>query len=88
MTAVRASRVGDSPNRVGGIGRVTGGQRYLADLHVPDLLHAKLVTLDCARARILGVDASAALALPGVHLVMTADDLPQPWLRRPLHSRK
>jgi len=78
MTAVRASRVGDSPNRVGGIGRVTGGQRYLADLHVPDLLHAKLVTLDCARARILGVDASAALALPGVHLVMTADDLPQP----------
>ncbi|HEY3336702.1 MAG TPA: xanthine dehydrogenase family protein molybdopterin-binding subunit [Candidatus Limnocylindrales bacterium] len=75
MTA--PGRVGASPNRVGGIGRVTGAQAYLADLRV-DALHARLVTLDVARARILGVDASAALALPGVHLVMTAADLPQP----------
>ena len=75
------SRVGDSPNRVGGIDRVTGAQRYLADLPVADALHAKLVTLDCARARILGIDASEALALPGVHLVMTADDLPTPMPR-------
>jgi CO/xanthine dehydrogenase Mo-binding subunit len=73
-----AGRVGTSPNRVGGIGRVTGGQAYLADIHVPDALHAALVTLDCARARIIAVDPGAALALPGVHLVMTADDLPQP----------
>ena len=76
-----AARVGDSPNRVGGIDRVTGAQRYLADLPVADALHAKLVTLDCARARILGIDASEALALPGVHLVMTADDLPKPMPR-------
>jgi CO/xanthine dehydrogenase Mo-binding subunit len=73
--------VGDSPNRVGGIGRVTGGQPYLADLKVADALHAKLVTLDCARARIDGIDASRALAMPGVHLVLTADDLPQPMPR-------
>ncbi len=71
-------RIGGSPNRVGGIGRVTGAQQYLADLPTADVLHAKLVTLDCARARIISVDASAALALPGVRLVMTADDLPQP----------
>ena len=71
-------RVGGSPNRVGGIGRVTGGQHYLADLRVPDALHAALVTLDCARARIIGIDATRALAMPGVHLVMTAEDLPQP----------
>ena len=71
-------RVGGSPNRVGGIGRVTGGQHYLADLRVPDALHAALVTLDCARARIVGVDATRALAMPGVHLVLTAEDLPQP----------
>jgi CO/xanthine dehydrogenase Mo-binding subunit len=73
-----AGRVGDSPNRVGGIDRVTGAQAYLADIQRPDALHAKLVTLDCARARILRVDPTAALALPGVHLVMTAGDLPQP----------
>ena len=41
------------PNRVGGIDRVTGAQPYLADLRVADALHAKLVTLACARARIL-----------------------------------
>ena len=72
-----ASRIGESPARVGGIGRVTGDQRYVADLRV-DTLHAKLVSVDAPRARILGVDASAALALPGVRLVLTADDLPQP----------
>ena len=72
------NRIGGSPARVGGVGRVTGAQQYVADLRVADTLHAKLVTLDCARARIISVDASAALALPGVHLVMTADDLPQP----------
>jgi CO/xanthine dehydrogenase Mo-binding subunit len=72
------NRIGGSPARVGGVGRVTGAQQYVADLRVADVLHAKLVTLDCARGRIISVDATAALALPGVHLVMTADDLPQP----------
>ena len=71
-------RIGGSPARVGGVGRVTGAQQYLADLPSADALHAKLVTLDCARARIVSVDASAALQLAGVHLVMTAGDLPQP----------
>ena len=71
-------RVGESPNRVGGIGRVTGATRYLADLEVADALHAALVTLDTARARIVAIDPTDALALPGVHLVLTADDLPQP----------
>ena len=77
MTALEG-RVGDSPNRVGGIDRVTGAQQYLADLHPADALHAKLVTVDCAHARIRGVDKAPALALPGVRLVLTADDLPQP----------
>jgi CO/xanthine dehydrogenase Mo-binding subunit len=72
------SVVGASPNRVGGIGRVTGAQAYLADLRLADALHAKLVTVPVARARIDGVDAAAAMALPGVRLVMTAADLPQP----------
>jgi CO/xanthine dehydrogenase Mo-binding subunit len=75
---IAAGRVGESPNRVGGIGRVTGGQRYLADLQVTDVLHAALVTLDVARARLGPIDASEALAVPGVHLVLSAADLPQP----------
>jgi CO/xanthine dehydrogenase Mo-binding subunit len=74
-------RVGGSPNRVGGIGRVTGAQQYLADLQVADVLHAKLVTVPCAHARIRSVDAAPALGLPGVRLVLTADDLPKPMPR-------
>ena len=76
-----AHAIGGSPARVGGLDRVTGGQRYVADIHLPDVLHAKLVTLDCARARIVSVDPSAALRVPGVRLVMTAADLPQPVSR-------
>jgi CO/xanthine dehydrogenase Mo-binding subunit len=71
-------RVGGSPNRVGGIGRVTGAQQYLADLRVADALEARLVTVPVARARIDAIDPGPALALPGVRLVLSAADLPQP----------
>ena len=76
-----AGRVGDSPRRVGGPDRVTGLQRYVADFHLPDELHAGLVTVPVARARIVAIDASAAERLPGVRFVMTAADLPQPMPR-------
>ena len=70
--------VGASVQRGGGRDRVTGRQQYAADLQIPDALHAKLVTLDCARARIVSIDTSEACRVPGVRLVMTAADLPQP----------
>ena len=73
-----AARIGDSPNRVGGRERVTGQQLYVADIRLPGTLQARLVTLDCARARIISIDKTAAENLPGVSLVMTAADLPQP----------
>ncbi len=76
-----ASIIGTSPNRVGGIGRVTGLNEYVADIRLPDVLEARLVTLDCAHARIISIDASEALAVPGVRLVMTAADLPLPMPR-------
>jgi CO/xanthine dehydrogenase Mo-binding subunit len=73
--------IGTSPNRVGGADRVTGRQDYVADIRLPNVLEAKLVKLDCARARIISIDTSAALQVPGVRLVMTADDLPRPMPR-------
>ncbi|MFV2063522.1 MAG: xanthine dehydrogenase family protein molybdopterin-binding subunit, partial [Chloroflexota bacterium] len=57
---------------------VTGEQQYVADIAFKDVLHAKLVTIPCGRGRIVSVDTSAAQQVPGVHLVMTAADLPQP----------
>lgn len=74
-------RVGVSTRRVGGEDRVTGRQRYVGDIPLEGMLHVKLVHLECARARIISVDASEALALPGVVAVVTAADLPQPMPR-------
>jgi CO/xanthine dehydrogenase Mo-binding subunit len=73
--------IGGSPNRVGGIGRVTGRQQYVADIPLDDALHVKLVTVDAPRARIGSIDKAAALRVPGVRLVMTPDDLPRPMPR-------
>jgi CO/xanthine dehydrogenase Mo-binding subunit len=70
--------IGRSIPRVGGIERVTGAQRYVADVHLDNALQVKLVHLGCARARIRSIDAIAAAAVDGVRSVMTAADLPQP----------
>jgi CO/xanthine dehydrogenase Mo-binding subunit len=73
--------IGASPNRVGGAARVTGGQAYVADIALDGVLQVKLVTVDAARARILSIDPAPALEVPGVRLVMTPADLPDPMPR-------
>jgi len=78
---MKAGLIGESPRRVGGPDRVTGHQRYVADIHLADELHASLVTVPCAHARIISIDASAAERVPGVRLIVSAADLPQPMLR-------
>ena len=62
--------------RVEGPDKLTGAARYAAD-HRPDgVLHAVLVGAPVAAGRLRGVDAAAALVLPGVTAVLTAADLP------------
>ncbi len=78
---MRATGVGASIQRGGGYGRVTGQQQYVADIRLQDALQVKLVTLDCARARIIAIDTDAARQVPGVRLVVSAADLPQPVAR-------
>ncbi|MFN8621485.1 MAG: xanthine dehydrogenase family protein molybdopterin-binding subunit [Chloroflexota bacterium] len=57
--------------------RVTGALRYALDEPpIAGMLHARLVLGVYAHARIDAIDASAALAIPGVVAVLTADDLP------------
>jgi CO/xanthine dehydrogenase Mo-binding subunit len=70
--------VGARATRVGGLDRVTGRQAYVADIPLDDVLHVKLVTLPVARARIGAIDTRAACDVPGVQLVFTAADLPDP----------
>ncbi|MGW2490897.1 molybdopterin-dependent oxidoreductase [Streptomyces sp. NPDC001606] len=54
---------------------LTGDARYVADLTVPGMLHARFVRSPHAHARITGIDVAPALAVPGVVAVYTAADL-------------
>src|SRR6266404_9830913 len=56
---------------------LTGRGRYVDDLRLADLLHAAIVRSPHAHARVLGVDARRALALPGVVAVLTLAELPE-----------
>src|SRR5947209_1687001 len=56
---------------------LTGRGRYVDDLRLPDLLHAAIVRSPHAHARIVGVDADRAQALPGVVAVLTIAELPE-----------
>ena len=54
---------------------LTGEGTFVDDVSRPGMLHACFVRSPFPRARIAGIDASAALALPGVHAVFVAADL-------------
>ena len=54
---------------------LTGKGNYAADPHPPGMLHAVLVRSPYAHAKIDGIDASAARAMPGVVAVFTGADL-------------
>ncbi len=68
--------IGTARRRRDGDAKVRGATRYVADMPVHGLLHARPVLAAEAHARITGIDGSAALALPGVVAVLTAADLP------------
>lgn len=68
--------VGHSIKRVDGPDKVSGQARYAADLNFPGLLHARPIMSLYAHARIVKINTEAALQVPGVVRVVTADDLP------------
>lgn len=60
------------------IAKVTGRARYAEDYRAEGMLFAKLLLSPRPHARIRRLDTSAALAMPGVHAVLTAEDMPAP----------
>lgn len=68
--------IGVARRRRDGEDKVRGRTRYVADLPVGGLLHARPVLAAEAHARLLGIDVSEALAVPGVAAVLRAEDLP------------
>jgi CO/xanthine dehydrogenase Mo-binding subunit len=68
--------VGKPCARVDALEKVTGRARYAADYHLARELTAKSLYSPVPRARISRIDTAAAASLPGVALVITAEDVP------------
>ncbi len=64
---------------------LTGRGTFVDDVALPGMLHACFVRSPFARAAIRRIDASAALAMPGVRFVFTAADL-NPRVREQWHT--
>jgi CO/xanthine dehydrogenase Mo-binding subunit len=69
--------VGKSVPRIDALEKVTGGATFTDDLQFgPGLLYGRVVRSPHPHARIVKLDASRALALPGVKAVVTGEDTP------------
>src|SRR5205823_2929090 len=55
---------------------VRGAARYTFDTAVEGLLHIKLLRSPHPHAKIISIDKSGALSVPGVHTVLTSEDAP------------
>jgi len=58
------------------VAKVTGKARYAEDYRVDGMLFAKLLVSPMPHAKVTRLDTKAALAMPGVKAILTADDLP------------
>jgi len=54
---------------------IQGKGNYVDDIKMPGMLHMDIVRSPIAHGRIVKINKEAALAIPGVHAVLTADDL-------------
>ncbi len=69
-------RIGESVPRVDGVPKVKGDFAYSSDLVAPGMLWGHTLRSPHAHARILALDLAEALAMPGVHAVLTHADVP------------
>jgi CO/xanthine dehydrogenase Mo-binding subunit len=70
------NEVGKATNRLDALVKVTGKAKYPGDFTFADQLIMKVLFTEKVHARIVSIDTSAAEALEGVELVLTAEDVP------------
>lgn len=94
MSEVRTTvggQVGRSLPRVEGRAKVTGRAEYIHNLRLPGMLHAKIARSTIPHGRIRRIDTSAARAMPGVHSVITGEDIltviPDPYFGPAFHDQ-
>ena len=72
-------RIGKAFRKVDATAKVTGVTKFADDLFLPRMLFARVLRSTQPHARIRRIDVSRALALDGVHAVLTGRDLPTPF---------
>jgi selenium-dependent xanthine dehydrogenase len=78
--APTAAALGRSTPRHQARDLILGERAFIADQRRPGMLHGALVFVPTPRCRLVAIDATEALALPGVQAVITAADVPgEPW---------
>lgn len=70
-------RVGKPDKKVDGMKLAQGKPAFTSDIELRGMLIAKVLHSPVAHARIKSIDTSAAKALPGVHAVLTWQDIPR-----------
>lgn len=73
--------IGTSVQREGIKDRVTGNLKFAADMKFENMLHVKLVRIDCAHAKIISIDTADAYQVEGVRYIFTEADIPDPMPR-------
>jgi 4-hydroxybenzoyl-CoA reductase alpha subunit len=68
--------IGKPRRKIDGLAKATGAAVYADDIQLPGLLHAKTLRSPHAHANIVSIDVTRALALEGVHAIITGADLP------------
>src|SRR3989338_9094634 len=83
--------IGRSMPRLESTAKVDGSAEYIHNLRLPGMLYGRIHRSAIAHGRIVRIDASAALAVDGVHAVVTADEVatlvPDPYYRPALHDQ-
>ena len=72
-------QIGGVHRKVDAMERMRGVTRYTDDLKLPGMLHAKILRSPHAHAKILSIDVSAAVEMPGVFAVVTGQDFKIPY---------
>ncbi|HEX4622041.1 MAG TPA: 2Fe-2S iron-sulfur cluster-binding protein, partial [Myxococcaceae bacterium] len=71
-----SGKIGTSLPKFEGAELAMGERPYIGDMVLPGMLHGAVRLSDHPRAKVLKIDATRALALPGVRCVATATDVP------------
>lgn len=74
--SIRPGTLGTNAVRPDAAAKVTGGFAFSSDMWADGMLWGSTLRSPHPRARIRSIDVSAALAIPGVSCVLTADDVP------------